>query len=66
MFDGQESSPLTGTLKIADVPAPHNLDNLLSDLAHQSLDATNGHAQGDDGKFDHVGKIKGPILPRSL
>ena len=47
MFDGRESSPLTGTQKITYVPQPHNLDNLLSDLAHQSLDATNGHAQGD-------------------
>jgi len=47
MFDGRESSPLTGTKKITYVEEPHNLDNLLSDLAHQSLDATTGHAQGD-------------------
>jgi hypothetical protein len=47
MFDGRESSPLTGTQKITYVPRPHNLDSLLSDLAHQSLDATTGHAQGD-------------------
>jgi hypothetical protein len=47
MFDGRESSPLTGTQKITYVLPPHNLDNLLFDLAHQSLDATNGHAQGD-------------------
>ncbi len=47
MFDGRESSPLTGTKKITFVPAPNNLDNLLSDLAHQSVDATTGHAQGD-------------------
>ena len=47
MFDGRESTPLTGTLKITYVPTPHDLDNLLSDLAHQSLDATKGHAQGD-------------------
>jgi hypothetical protein len=44
MFDGRESSPLTGTTKIT-------FDNyptaLMSDLAHQSLDATTGHAQGD-------------------
>ena len=46
MFDGRESSPLTGTLKITYAPPPHNLDNLLSDLAHQSLDATTGHAAG--------------------
>jgi hypothetical protein len=47
MFDGRESSPLTGTQKITYVPTPHNLDSLLSDLAHQSVDATTGHAQGD-------------------
>jgi len=50
MFDGRESSPLTGTLKITYAPPPHNLDNLLSDLAHQSLDATKGHAQGDGSR----------------
>jgi cytochrome c peroxidase len=44
MFDGRESSPLTGTTKIlyANYPA-----SLQSDLAHQSVDATTGHAQGD-------------------
>jgi len=47
MFDGRESSPLAGTKKITYVLPPHNLDNLLSDLAHQSVDATTGHAQGD-------------------
>jgi len=47
MFDGRESSPLTGTQKISYVLPPHNLDNLLSDLAHQSVDATINHAQGD-------------------
>jgi cytochrome c peroxidase len=46
MFDGRESSPLTGTKKIVYDPV-HPLDNLLFDLAHQSVDATNGHAQGD-------------------
>jgi cytochrome c peroxidase len=49
MFDGRESSPLTGTKKIVYDPV-HPLDNLLSDLAHQSLDATNGHAQGDGSR----------------
>lgn len=47
MFDGRESTSLTGTQKITYVPPPHNLDSLLADLAHQSLDATTGHAQGD-------------------
>jgi cytochrome c peroxidase len=47
MFDGRESSPITGTQKITYLPSPHNLDNLVSDLAHQSVDATTGHAQGD-------------------
>src|SRR5262249_31087026 len=44
MFDGRESSPLTGTMKILYENYPNSL---LSDLAHQSLDATVGHAQGD-------------------
>jgi hypothetical protein len=47
MFDGRESSPLTGTQKITYVAPPHDLDNLIFDLKHQSLDATMGHAQGD-------------------
>lgn len=44
MWDGRESSSLTGTSKIiyANYPA-----SLQSDLAHQALDATVGHAQGD-------------------
>jgi cytochrome c peroxidase len=50
MFDGRESSPLTETRKITYVPPPDNLDNLLSDLAHQSVDATTGHAQGDGSR----------------
>jgi cytochrome c peroxidase len=45
MFDGRESTPLTETQKITYVPPPNNLDNLLADLAHQAMDATNGHAQ---------------------
>jgi len=44
MFDGRESSPLTGTTKITYGNYP---TALMSDLAHQSLDATMGHAQGD-------------------
>ena len=44
MFDGRESSPLTGTTKIEFSNYP---TSLLSDLPHQSLDATNNHAQGD-------------------
>ncbi len=45
MSDGRESSPLTGTQKITygyDAPA------LLSDLEHQALDATLGHAQANE------------------
>ena len=44
MWDGRESTSLTGTTKILfnNYPA-----SLLSDLAHQSLDATVGHAQGN-------------------
>lgn len=44
MFDGRESSAATGTTKISYANYP---DSLRSDLAHQSLDATTGHAQGD-------------------
>lgn len=44
MFDGRESSPATGTNRILYNNYPNSL---LSDLAHQSLDATVGHAQGD-------------------
>jgi cytochrome c peroxidase len=44
MFDGRESSPATGTTKILYSNYP---DSLISDLEHQSLDATVIHAQGD-------------------
>jgi hypothetical protein len=44
MFDGRESTPATGTTTILDSNYPNSL---LSDLAHQALDATTGHAQGD-------------------
>jgi cytochrome c peroxidase len=44
MFDGRESSPATGTTKILYSNYP---SSLLSDLAHQSVDATIIHAQGD-------------------
>jgi cytochrome c peroxidase len=43
MWDGRESSTQTGTQKIT---FPTNPDDLLADLAHQSIDATNIHAQG--------------------
>jgi cytochrome c peroxidase len=44
MSDGRESSPATGTTKILYSNYPTSLQD---DLAHQSLDATIGHAQGD-------------------
>src|SRR5712671_4506976 len=44
MFDGRESSPATGTTKILYSNYP---TSLLSDLAHQTVDATVIHAQGD-------------------
>ena len=44
MFDGRESTPATGTTKILYTNYPNSL---LSDLAHQSVDATVIHAQGD-------------------
>jgi cytochrome c peroxidase len=42
MWDGRESSMQTGTQKITPSTNP---GDLLADLAHQALDATNGHAQ---------------------
>ena len=42
MFDGRESSPVTGTTKIQYSNYPNSL---LSDLAHQAMDATNQHGQ---------------------
>jgi cytochrome c peroxidase len=42
MWDGRESSMQTGTQKITPATNP---GDLLADLAHQALDATNGHAQ---------------------
>lgn len=42
MFDGRESSPQTGTQKIAYATNP---GDLMADLAHQAIDATNTHAQ---------------------
>ncbi len=47
MFDGRESSPITGTTKILYSNYP---TALLNDLAHQSVDATTGHAQGDGSR----------------
>ena len=42
MWDGRESSPQTGTQKIAYVTNP---SDLMADLAQQAMDATTGHAQ---------------------
>ena len=44
MIDGRESSAATGTTKILFSNYPASLN---ADLAHQAVDATNGHAQGD-------------------
>ena len=44
MWDGRESSLQTGTNPIKPTGG-QNPDDLLTDLRHQSLDATNGHAQ---------------------
>jgi hypothetical protein len=44
MFDGRESTPATGTTKIQYANYP---SSLMSDLAHQALDATVIHAEGD-------------------
>jgi cytochrome c peroxidase len=47
MFDGRESTPATGTTKILNSNYPNSL---LSDLLHQSVDATIIHAQGDGAR----------------
>ena len=47
MFDGRESTPVTGTTKISYNNYP---DSLVADLKHQSVDATTGHAQGDGSR----------------
>jgi len=47
MFDGRESSPATGTTKISYANYPNSL---LSDLVHQSVDATVTHAEGDGSR----------------
>lgn len=47
MFDGRESTPATGTTKIVYSNYPSSLQ---TDLAHQALDATTGHAQGDGSR----------------
>jgi len=44
MWDGRESTPITGTTKILSTNYP---GSLVADLAHQSVDATTTHAQGD-------------------
>ncbi len=44
MWDGRESTPLTGTQKIG---YANYASALQQDLAHQAVDATTGHAQGD-------------------
>ncbi len=44
MFDGRESTPLTGTTKIV---YSNYATALVSNLEHQSVDATIDHAQGD-------------------
>jgi cytochrome c peroxidase len=43
MWDGRESAAQTGTQPIAFSTNP---SDLMADLQHQALDATNGHAQG--------------------
>lgn len=47
MSDGRESTPITGTTKIT---YANYATSLRDDLAHQALDATMGHAQGDGSR----------------
>ena len=48
MWDGRESSPLTGTTKIQYSNYPSSLQ---ADLAHQVFDAIQGHAQATDAQL---------------
>jgi hypothetical protein len=63
MWDGRESSPQTGTQKIT---FDTNPGDLLSDLAHQALDATNGHAQALDATNGRAtnGRAVRPLTPQ--
>src|SRR5215475_4105220 len=54
MWDGRESSTATGTTKITFDNYP---SSLLSNLAHQAVDATNGHAQGNGLTADQQQQI---------
>jgi hypothetical protein len=45
MWDGRESSSVNGFSTIPITPTGSNPDNLQTDLRHQSVDATMGHAQ---------------------
>ena len=49
MWDGRESTPLTGTVPVGIVTLSDaaNQSNLLADLAHQANDATRLHARSD-------------------
>lgn len=48
MWDGRESTPITGTTKISYANYPGSLQ---ADLAHQAVDATQGHAQATDAQL---------------
>ena len=54
MWDGRESSAATGTAKISFDNYPNSL---LSNLAHQAVGATNGHAQGNGLTVDQQQQI---------
>src|SRR5215475_8422913 len=54
MWDGRESTTATGTTKILFDNYPNSL---LSNLAHQAVDATNGHAQGNGLTADQQQQI---------
>jgi len=51
MWDGRESSALTGTTKILNANYPGSLN---ADLEHQVIDATQGHAQATDTQIADV------------
>lgn len=53
MWDGRESSSVNGFGTIPITPSGHNPDDLLTDLLHQSVDATMGHAQATEPPTAH-------------
>jgi hypothetical protein len=60
MWDGRESTPLTGTTRILDDNYPGSLQ---ADLEHQAIDATQRHAQATDAQ---LAAMKAAGLPTQI